>query len=79
MPKGSYRAKSKAKKGEKKHQQARRPIPVAPKRIAPRSTATSASPIQPIVAYPYVPSELKRIGIIAGGILLLLIILSLVL
>lgn len=67
-----------------KQQAARSPVPVTSERIAP-SRSIPAAPIssahiqQNIPPPPYVVRELKRIGIIAGAMLLLLVILSVVL
>lgn len=92
MPKGSHHvtAKSapygKGRKSKKKRRAAHYPASLAAKRAPlPRgiSAAASARPaprIQQIAPpYPYVLKEWKRSGIIAGAMLLLLIILSLVL
>jgi hypothetical protein len=79
MPKDSHRGKS--KKGKKKYR-ARRLVSPVSRRI---TTLEGASP-PPVtqtqsaaVGYPYLRSDLKRIGIIAGIMLVILIVLSLVL
>jgi hypothetical protein len=76
----------KSRKSRKKRRAARRPVPLAskrvslPERIPAAPSAQVTLPIQQVVAQqPQVLGELKRIGIIAVGLLLLLIILSLVL
>jgi len=73
-------------KSRKKRRAARHPAPLAskrasfPERIPAAPSARFTPPIQQVVAQqPQVLKELKRIGIIAGAMLLLLIILSLVL
>jgi len=55
--------------------------PVAPaKAVSTPSVSMPASrPVQIDVHYPYIASELRRIGILAGAMLVVLIILSLVL
>jgi len=74
------------RKSRKKRLAARHPASLASKRASfPRSISAAASArlvprIQQIVSQqPYVLSELKRSGLIAGAMLLLLVILSLVL
>jgi len=92
MPKGSHYVTTKStpygkgRKSKKKRRTARYPAPLAAKQAPlPRSISAAASArlaprIQQIAPqHPYVLSELKRSGIIAGAMLLLLIILSLVL
>jgi len=91
MPKGSRHVviKSapygKGKRSRKKHSAARHPAPLASRQVSPKkdisaASARLASPIHGIVPQqPYVLGELKRSGIIAGAMFLLLIILSLLL
>jgi len=73
-------------KSRKKRRIARHPTPLAskqaalPERIPATPSAQVTPPVQQVVAQqPHVLGELKRSGIIAGAMLLLLIILSLVL
>ena len=72
-------------KSRKKRRVARHPMPPAlkqaplPERVPAAPSAQFTPPIQQLVALPHVLGELKRSGIIAGALLLLLIILSLVL
>jgi len=73
-------------KSRKKRRVARHPMPLAlkqaplPERVPTAPPAQSAPTIQQVIAQqPHVLGELKRSGIIAGAMLLLLIILSLVL
>jgi hypothetical protein len=73
-------------KSRRKRRAARYPAPVVsqraplPERIPAAPSAPVTPPIQQVVAQqPQLLGELKRIGIIAGALLLLLIILSLVL
>jgi len=77
---------SKRGKSRKKHRIARHSTPLAskqasfPERIPAAPSAQFTPPIQQVIAQqPHVLGELKRSGIIAGAMLLLLIILSLVL
>ena len=92
MPKGSSRATAKSGKGKKgrRRYQARRPIPpisrqVTPSERVPAATSTAASApsvsAMPSAAaeHPYLTSDLKRIGIITGALLIVIILLSLVL
>jgi hypothetical protein len=76
----------KSRKSRKKRRAARRPAPPVskraplPERIPAAPSAQVTPPIQQVVAQqPQVLGELKRIGIITGALLLLLIIVSLVL
>ncbi|HJX69584.1 MAG TPA: hypothetical protein VJ441_00650 [Dehalococcoidia bacterium] len=90
MPRGSRHSVSKSalhgkgRKSRKKRRAVSHPAPLAAKRIspsrgAPAALTPSAARAQQIVPqYPYVAGELKRIGIITGAMLLILIILSLV-
>jgi hypothetical protein len=77
---------SKRGKSRRKRRAARHPAPVAskpvpfPERIPATPSARFTPPIQQVIAQqPQVLGELKRIGIITGALLLLLIILHLVL
>ncbi len=92
MPKGSRRAATKGApygkggKSRKKRYAVRRAAPVTAKQAsipgsipAAPSTRVSPSMQQMVAPQPYVLKDLKRIGIIAGVMLLLLIILYLVL
>ncbi len=91
MPKGSRYQTSKSalhgkgRKGRGKRRAVSHPVPLAANRIspsrgAPAALTPSAARVQQIVPqYPYVAGELKRIGIITGAMLLILVILSLVL
>jgi len=92
MPKKPYSALTKSNpygkrgKSRKKRRAARHPVPVVSQRAPlPERTPTTpparvTPPTQEVVAQqPPVLGELKRIGIIAGALLLLLIILYLVL
>jgi len=61
---------------------ARTPEPAVPARVSATSvkvTAPSAAPKTKIVSYPYITGELRRIGILGGILLGILIILALVL
>lgn len=89
MPKSSRRAATKGapygkrRKSRRKYQVARHPAPPTAKRVLPPK-GVSTAPVSPapgiqLAPLPYILSDLKRIGIIAGILLLLLIILSLVL
>ena len=54
--------------------------PVAPPRaVAPSATAPTPLPVLTTVRYPYILTELRRIGILAGIILAILVVLALVL
>ncbi len=92
MPKGSRRTVTKGapygkgRKSKKNRNAVRRAAPVATKQASipgsiPAAPSTRVSPaMQPMVApQPYVLKDLKRIGIIAGAMILLLIVLFLVL
>ena len=89
MPRASRRIVSKSaphgkgRKSRRKRQATRHPAPLASRRISPSKGAPSVSSAiraqQILPEYPYVVGELKRIGIISGAMLLLLIILSVVL
>jgi hypothetical protein len=86
MPRGSRHPVSKSaqhgkgRKSRKKRRPVLHPAPLASKRISPSRGAPSVARAPQIVPqYPYVAGELKRIGIITGAMLLILIILSLVL
>ncbi len=92
MPKASRRAVTKGGpygkggKSKKKRYAARRAAPVAAKQASipgsiPAAPSTRVSPAmqQMVALQPHVLKDLKRIGIITGAMLLLLIILSLVL
>lgn len=92
MPKGSRRAvtkgtpHSKGGKGRKKHGATSRPAALTskqrvspPKSVSSTSTASPASRTQQIVPQPHILPDLKRIGIIAVAMILILIILYLVL
>jgi hypothetical protein len=80
MPKKSRRAKAKhrakvAKAAQEGRSQQLRPLPAevqSPTRVSPKAQDLTSR-------YQYVLPELKRIGIIAGAIILVLIILSFVL
>jgi len=78
MPKGSYyKARGKGKRSKRKRQ-ARRPIAPSPKQRTPIGIAPSTRLQPKAIEFTHVLPELKRIGIIAGALILLLIILSLV-
>jgi hypothetical protein len=82
VSKSAPRGKGRRSRGER--QVSRSPVTVASRQTAPsRNVPTapiSSAPIkQTTPQYLYVPGELKRIGIISGAMLLLLVILSMVL
>lgn len=92
MPKGSRRTATKGapygkkRKSRRKYQVARHPAPPAAKQVpSPKSVSTAqAAPVSPapciqLATLPNVLSDLKRVGIITGALVLLLIILFLVL
>ena len=80
MPKKSRRAKAKqrtraARVAQEEHSQQLGPLPVevqSPTRVSPKAPDLTSR-------YQYVMPEIKRIGIIGGAIILVLIILSFVL
>jgi hypothetical protein len=92
MPKGSGHSTArggKSKRGRRRYQ-ARRPIPptsrqVTPSENVPADTSTAApapsvsSMPRAAVEHLYLSSDLKRIGIIAGALLIVVIVLSRVL
>jgi len=54
--------------------------PVAPPRVAaPSASAPAPTPVLTAVRYPYILTELRRIGILAGIMLVILVVLALVL
>ena len=54
--------------------------PVAPpKVVAPSASAPTPTPVLTAVGYPYILTELRRIGILAGIMLVILVVLALVL
>ena len=58
---------------------AQTPKPVSPPEVSPPSASVPATMATPAMArYPYIASELRRIGILAGVILIILVILALV-
>jgi hypothetical protein len=85
MAKKSRRAKAKqrarmAKVAEQSHPQQPMPVPTklqSPTRVSPKAQAPKAPDLTS--RYQYVIPELKRIGIIAGAIIVVFIILSFVL
>jgi hypothetical protein len=85
MAKKSRRAKAKqrarmAKAVEQSHPQQSMPVPTklqSPARVSPKAQAPKAQDLTS--RYQYVIPEVKRIGIIAGAIIVVLIILSFVL
>jgi len=91
MPKKSRRAKAKqrarmAKSAEERHPQqsvptpATMPTPTKPQSLTRVSSRIQVPKVQDLASrYQYVIPEVKRIGIIAGSIILILIILSFVL
>jgi hypothetical protein len=80
MAKKSRRAKTKNRSGAAKAVQERRPQQPGPIPAEPQSPAQISTKAQDITdRYQYVMPELKRIGIVAGAIILVLIILSFVL
>ena len=90
MPKGAHHAAAKSgsqgkDKQSRKRRHARRFVPPVSRQISPAgdvpdTAARPASPGLPAVAgYPYLLTDLKRIGIIAGIVFIILIVLSLVL
>jgi hypothetical protein len=90
MPKGSHHAAAKSGphdkgKKSKKGRHARRFAPPVLRQISPAGGVpdTAARPVSPslpaVPGYPYLLTDLKRIGIIAGIVFIILIVLSLVL
>jgi len=56
------------------------PKPVAPPRVvAPSASAPTPMPVLTAVQHPYILTELRRIGILAGIMLVILVVLALVL
>ena len=54
--------------------------PVAPPKVAaPSTSAPTPMPVLAAVRYPYILTELRRIGILAGIMLVILVVLALVL
>ena len=85
---GKHPSRSKRKKGKQRfsaaviQQQAvaETPKPVAPPRVAaPSASAPTPMPLLTAVQHPYILTELRRIGILAGVILAILVVLVLVL
>ena len=83
MPKDPHHGKSKK---SKKRRDARHLVPPASRRITPSEgipDAAAPPPVSPglraVSGYPYLLADLKKIGIIAGILFVILIILSLVL
>jgi len=85
---GKHPPRSKRKKGKQRfsaaviQQQAvtETPKPVAPpKVVAPSASAPTPMPVLTAVRYPYILTELRRIGILAGIMLVILVVLALVL
>ena len=83
MPKKSRRSKAKAKHRERLAKatiEERHPQQAQPTTAKPQSTARISREVQDFTGrYGYVMTEVKRIGIFAGSIILVLIILSFVL
>ena len=85
---GKHPSRSKRKKGKQRfsaaviQQQAvaETPKPVAPPRVAaPSASAPTPMPVLTAVRHPYILAELRRISILAGVILAILVVLVLVL
>ena len=55
------------------------PVSQAYKPVAPSVSAPTPMPAQTATQYPYIPTELRTIGILAGIILAILVVLALVL
>ena len=80
MPKKSRRAKAKHRAAVAKAAQERQPQQSRPLSTEIQSTRRVSPKVQDLASrYQYVVPEMKRIGIIAGAIVLILIILSFVL
>ena len=85
MPKGSHNVPG--RRSRKKRQHAGRPVLTPAQRVTPKTSVSvapsarrEAAPVQHTVAsYAHVLGELKRSAIIAGAMLILLIVLSVVL
>ena len=84
MPKKSRRGRAFQGK-KKKMPQAAVSIPAAPPAVTPEDAPAVSAPLSsggatrtraPAVKYPYINAELRRIGILAGAILVILIILA---
>jgi hypothetical protein len=82
-PKYGKALQSKKKKTRRAPVSTAAAAPVAPKDKpsvpAPLSSGAAARTTAPAVKYPYVTAELRRIGVLAGVILAILIVLALVL
>mgnify|MGYP001070367457 CR=1 FL=1 len=82
-PKYGKALQSKKKKTRRTPVSTAAAVPEAPKDkpgvSAPLSSSAAARPKAPAVKYPYVTAELRRIGVLAGVILVILVVLALVL
>ena len=88
MPGKSQHGKSKKKRAKQRATTGfipQQPVMPTPQAAAPATTPAPAtrvpapSPKMPVARYPYITAELKRIGILAGIILAILIVLAVVL
>ena len=80
MSKKSHRTKVKRRVKAAKAIQAKHPQQLKPVAVKPQSPARIAHEVQDFTGrYQYITPELKRIGILAGSMILILIILSFVL
>ena len=86
--KGKRSAQSKKSKAKQRYAAVASPSLVVaqiPKPAAPKSVSTTSASVRtpltkpPVARYPYITTELKRIGILAGIMLVILIVLALVL
>lgn len=86
--KGKHHSQSKKSKAKQRYaatasqQQTAAPIPepsLPASKSAPPTKVATPKATAPIIQYPYITAELKRTGILAGVILVILIVLALVL
>jgi hypothetical protein len=76
------KAKRKAQKGKKRHPVARTTVQPTAKPVArtiPQMAPSAPRSQETVPQYPYLGRELKRIGILAGAMIVVLIIVSVVL
>ena len=50
-----------------------------PRAVTPRASAPTPTPVLTTIRYPYIFTELRRIGVLAGILLVILVVLALVL